>query len=85
MVNKYGDELVCVRYRYNEKEEERSTTVELIVDRQKWNTNNKRILANKIMKLRIAYGERDIALRVKSLGERWDSQKKVWKLPFKYV
>ncbi len=37
------------------------------------------------MNLKIEYGEREIAQQVKSLGGRWDRQKKVWKLPFRYV
>ena len=30
--DKYGDDLICVRYRYDEKSRKRITTVELIVD-----------------------------------------------------
>lgn len=85
IVDQYGDELVCVRYRYDEKNKERLTTIELIVDRQKWVLNHKRIPANKIMKLKIDYGERDIAMKVKSLGGQWDSKKRVWKLPYKHI
>jgi hypothetical protein len=31
LVNQYGDRLICVRYRYDEKTKKRYTTVELIV------------------------------------------------------
>jgi len=31
LVNQYGDRLICVRYRYDEKTGKRYTTVELIV------------------------------------------------------
>jgi len=63
---KFGDDLVCVRYRYDLKKGQRLTTVEIIVDRQKWNINDSRVSPNKIMNLRIEYGEREIAQQVKS-------------------
>ena len=85
LVEQYGDNLVCVRYRYDLEKQQRLTTVEIIVDRQKWNLSKTRVPPNKIMNLKIEYGEREIAQQVKSLGGRWDRQKKVWKLPFRYV
>jgi len=33
---KYGDALVCVRYRYDEASGTRFTTVELIIKKAKW-------------------------------------------------
>ena len=85
LVDEYGDNLICVRYRYDLKKKQRLTTVEIIIDRQKWNLNESRIPLNKIMNLKIEYGERELAQQVKSLGRRWNSQKKAWRLPFKYV
>jgi len=83
--DEYGDNLICVRYRYDSIKKERLTTVEIVADRQKWIFDQSRTPPNKIMKLRIEYGERELAQPVKSLGGRWDSSKKAWKLPFKYV
>jgi len=77
--------LVCVRYRYDLKNKQKLTTVEIIIDRQKWTKDQSRTPPNKIINLRIDYGERELAQQVKSLGGRWDNQKKTWKLPFKYV
>ena len=85
LVDQYGDNLLCVRYRYDLKKKQRLTTVEIIVDRQKWYLDKSRVPPNKIMKLKIEYGERELAQQVKSLGARWDRQNKVWKLPFRYV
>jgi len=85
LVDEYGDRLICVRYRYDLKNQQRLTTVEIIIDQQKWALDKSRIPPNKIMNLRIEYGERELAQQVKALGGRWDSHKKAWKLPFKYV
>ncbi len=85
LVEKYGEDLVCVRYRYDLKNKQKLTTVEIIIDRQKWTKHQSRTPPNKIINLRIDYGEPGLAQQVRSLGGMWDSQKKTWKLPFKYV
>jgi hypothetical protein len=36
LTEQYGDQLVCVRYRYDEVKQKRYKTVELIVDEQDW-------------------------------------------------
>ena len=36
LVAKYGDALLCVRYRYDEKSRTRLKTVELIIERTPW-------------------------------------------------
>jgi len=36
LLKKYGEQLVCVRYRYDKKHGKRYKTVELIVDEQEW-------------------------------------------------
>ena len=36
LVGKYGDQLVCVRYRYDKLRQKRYKTVELIIDEQDW-------------------------------------------------
>jgi hypothetical protein len=84
-LNQYRENLVCVRYRYDLKTQQRLTTAEIIVDRQRWTCHPTRTPPNKFMNLRIEYGESELAQQVKSLGGSWDRQKKVWKLPLRYV
>lgn len=36
LTSKYGDQLICVRYRYDSSKQKRYKTVELIVDEQDW-------------------------------------------------
>lgn len=36
LTEQYGDQLICVRYRYDETKQKRYKTVELIVDEQEW-------------------------------------------------
>jgi len=81
---KYGDKLVCVRYKYDINKKEKIKTVELIVSRDYWNPDSTKISPNKIVGLRIRYGEIELARRVKSLGGKWNRQKKVWEIPYRY-
>ena len=81
----YGEKLLCVRYKYDEHNMKRITTIELIADEQDWKPKNSFIPKNKIVQLRINYGEVDLARKVKSLGGKWNKVKKVWELAYGYV
>lgn len=80
----YGDQLVCVRYRYDKGRQKRLTTVELIVDEQDW-IQGITIPPDKIVPIRIAYGEVELREKVKEAGAYWDSKMKCWKLSFRLV
>lgn len=51
----------------------------------RWSLQESHSPPNKIMNLKIEFGEQELAQQVKSLGVCWDRQKKVWKLLFRYV
>lgn len=36
LLNQYGDRLICVRYRYDEKSRKRYKTAEIIIDEKEW-------------------------------------------------
>jgi hypothetical protein len=69
---RYGDTLVCVRYREDPVARRRLTTVELIVDVRPLPA---------IPGVRIAYGETELRQQVKAAGGIWDAQNKLWRLP----
>ena len=89
LIQKYGDQLVCVRYRYDEERKKRFKTVELIVDEIPWVKNNghtkndSSAKSDKIVSVRVGYEERDIRNRVKEAGGQWNSTEKVWSLPYR--
>jgi len=82
LLEKYGERLICVRYKYDEKTQKRIKTVELLEEEARWIKDNKRIPDNKIMKLKIKYGETDLGIAVKSIGGKWNKEKKYWELPY---
>jgi len=85
LMEKYGDRLYCVRYRYDEERGERVKTVERIQERKTWRTDPARTPANKIVSIRIAYGEVHLGRLVKAAGGKWNRQKRVWELPCREV
>jgi hypothetical protein len=81
LLQQYGDQLVCVRYRYDKLRGRRLKTVELVVDEQPWVPGVK-IPAEREVAVRIGYNEHDLRERVKQAGGWWNAEKKVWQLGF---
>lgn len=63
----------------------RHTTVEVIVDTVSVVPGARRIPHNKIMFLRVQYGEVEVGKAIKAAGGRWNAQKKLWELAYKQV
>ncbi len=85
LVKQYGEDLVCVRYRYDEEQKIRAKTIELIIEKTPWQRNSQRIPMNKIVRVRIDYGEIELGRIVKSVGGRWNRKEKGWELAYKDV
>lgn len=82
---KFGDRLYCVRYKYDAKTNKKLITVELIVDKKAWYPDKKRIPHNKLINIRVKYGEVHIGKLVRAAGGKWNKQKNVWELAYKEV
>jgi hypothetical protein len=80
-MEQYGDRFVCLRYCIDEKGKKRLKTVEIIVGEDELKTDN-RIPSNKIMHLRILFGEIELAKAVKGAGGKWNKARKYWELPY---
>jgi len=83
-LKKYGDQLVCVRYRYDKKTNKRQTTVELIVDEQSW-TRGRSAKSNQLVAIKIEFGEAELREEIKTAGAYWDKTIEAWQLPLKEV
>lgn len=87
---KYGKQLVCVRYRYDTERKKRYKTVELIVEEVPWTPATDRIKTNrvymdKIVAVRVEYGETELRDLVRNAGGKWKNEEKVWELPYRKV
>ena len=81
----YGEDLVCVRYKYDYKKRRRLKTIELIVENKPWSPLPDDPFCNQIMFIRIHYGEIELGRKVKKAGGVWIKEKRLWKLPLQSV
>ncbi len=82
LVEKYGDALVCVRYRYDEASRTRIKTVELIVEKKELPARRQKVTDDVLVPVRIAYGERELGKMAKMMGGKWDPDVKLWYIPY---
>ncbi len=80
---KYGDALVCVRYKYDKQQKRRQKTIELIVEEGPWDRDITRVPANKIVGIRIDYEEFHLRKSVRSVGGEWNPLTKLWELSYR--
>lgn len=74
LVARYGDRLVCVRYRYDVEKRMRLKTVELIEEEAAW------LPSSALYLVKIDYAESALRDRIKDAGGRWNAERKVWML-----
>lgn len=70
LVELYGNRLVCVRYRYDEREQKRFKTVEIVVEEIPWTPKPKPIVNPALVSLRIDWGETELGRIGRSIGKR---------------
>jgi hypothetical protein len=94
LVAKYGERLVCIRYRYDPQTRKRYKTVELIVAEDDWDppevTDREaqprpERPTTPIVPVRIHYTEKDLQRQVKAIGGTWNANKKLWYAPEEYI
>ena len=78
LTKKYGDALVCVRLRYDEKAGKRFKTVELIEEEADWTPPPPRFAANALVPLRIAASNMTLRAKVKAAGGKWMPEDEFW-------
>ena len=81
----YGDQLVCVRYRYDEQQQKRFKTGELIVGETVWIPPAGQRPGDSVVSLRVAVSEREVREQVKRAGGVWKPERRVWELRYDQV
>lgn len=80
LVTEFGEALVCVRYRYDERTGDNVTTAEIIVDRRP--RKKPLFLDADLVAVAVAYDEKALREKLKAAGGRWDPEEKFWKVRF---
>jgi hypothetical protein len=91
LLEKYGDRLVCVRYRYDSVNGKRYTTVELLEAESEWTTKNASSKGNirnnetRRLGVRIDYCETELREKAKEAGAIWRPRHKLWEMAYEDV
>ena len=80
-VEKYGDRLVCVRYKYYESSGIKTKTIELVESESPWQ-KRPHIPVNKSVYVRIDIEEKQLQHLIRAAGGHWDRSKQRWRLPY---
>lgn len=78
LVAKYGESLLCVRFKYDAESRQRLKTIELIVERTDWSPPPPRYAADTLVPLRIEVTDMPLRLQAKTAGGRSNPEKKLW-------
>jgi hypothetical protein len=94
LLQKYGDRLVCVRYRYDASGGMRYKTVELVEEVYPWNgsgaSQNGRPkeytpAPNERFGVKVDFHETELRDRVKAAGGIWRPRQKLWELAYAQI
>ena len=84
LLKKYGEQLICVRYRYDKSRQKRLKTIELVIDEQDW-VPGVLFSSDRRVAIQIGFGETELREQVKSAGGFWNPNKKAWILSYHKV
>jgi len=76
LARQFGEALVCVRHRTDDKAEYRYTTVELLVEKAPIRPRTDRIVA-----VRTSPDEKSLHTVLRAAGGTWDYKARVWRIP----
>ena len=82
LARRFGERLVCVRYRYDEATKRRFKTVELVVDEIPWERTRR---PDPTVRIRLGIDEVRIREAVKTAGGRWLPRERLWLLKLSEV
>ena len=87
LLARYGERLICVRYRYDAARAVRHKTVDVIVETLPWKPRPRapRRDPNDMVGVRIEFSEIELRGRIKSAGGIWRPRQRLWEVDWKTV
>jgi len=88
LLKRFGERLVCVRYRYDPVRRKRYKTAEIIVAEEDWlppvesaaQAEPLQSQQSQRVCIRIAYQERELRQKVSAAGGTWSQQERLWRV-----
>lgn len=81
LVEQFGDSLLCVRYRYDDKRGLRLKTAEIIVEARP-SSPSFRYRDTDIVAVMVPYTQKALRERLKVAGGRWDPEERLWRVQY---
>jgi len=81
LVEQYGDKLLCVRYRYDEKRQVRMKTAEIIVEERPCKPPL-RYCDTDIVSIMVPFSDIALRERLRAARGRWNPEEKLWRVRF---
>jgi len=78
LARRFGEALVCVRYRHDAEGQRRYTTVELVVDHAP--IANRKPVRDRLVAVHIPFNDPPLRRQAQALGARWDEQVGIWRM-----
>ncbi len=82
LLAQYGEQLLCVRYRYDAERKTRRKTVELLVEEVPWEVPTTQLRPESMIGLRVAIHEVNLQRQIKLAGGKWNPAQRVWELRY---
>jgi hypothetical protein len=76
LVEKFGNALICVRYRFDEIRGVKLKTVEIVVAEKP--LKKPRYRDDDLVPVAVAYGEKELREQLRAMRARWDAERKLW-------
>ena len=84
LMEKYGDKLLAVRYRYDPQHRIRLKTVELVEEQLPWDPVRPHgHEPNAMVLLRLGFHEEKLRQSIKAAGGMWLPERKLWQLSYR--
>lgn len=85
LLKRFGERLVCVRYRYDPVRHKRYKTAEIIIAEEDWRPPGDAVPQSEPMQsqrvgVRIAYQERELRQKVSAAGGIWSQRERLWRV-----
>lgn len=83
LIEQYGKNLLCVRYRYDAEKKIKYKTAEIIIESSFWEPEGEKKGEEKKVEIKVGYNEMELRAKVKAAGGRWNAGKKVWEIRYR--
>ena len=82
LLEQYGEQLVCVRYRYDTQTRKRIKTVEIVVAESEWLPPAQRFAAAEVVWVRTGFVDYATEKQLLAAGGQWDGTQCVWNIRY---